>query len=293
MQTVIKNRYKQRGLFVCHHPVHSRFNFEVSPYHVLKQKQCYGCGCVQFLWKCKIYGKSFVCPRGFKHVGRNCFSCKHYYEEKICRSPETSLDSESMTAYMRELEDYRYWLSTVIDRKVKFSGKIESVFPSLTKTIDNHKSHIQLQGFLISFAKAHIGFDLFDSTIYLHVGHRFIEKWQPAPDDSIDCSAELKFDRGRIVMINPTHVEIDQGDQLPYLNYSKALVGKSTGSIVVDNISACRGCPFGALLDIEVIRPKPNQYRRFYCLRGVSHSQNCPIRLEWELSEHENQPAEI
>lgn len=292
MQTIIKNRFKQSNLFVCRHPAHKRFDFAVSPYHIFEQKRCHKEGCVQFVWKCKIFGKDFDCPRDFKHVGRNCGDCKHYYEEKIYRKPEFQVGETELAAFMSQLEDYRYWLSTVVDRKVTFSGEIAGVFPSLIKIIDYDKSEIRLNGFLIRFERAHLGYDLFDDRIYLQVGQGFLRKYQPADGDAIECQAILKTDRGRVVIINPTRIEYAQGDNQPLIDYSKALVGKSTGAIVKDNCSLCRGCPYGALMDVVVIRPQPNQYRRFYCLRGVDMSRDCPIRLEYKINAYESESAE-
>jgi hypothetical protein len=292
MQTIIKNRLKQPNLFLCRHPAHRRFSFVVSPYHIFEQKRCHKEGCVQFLWKCKIFGKDFDCPRGFKHVGRNCGACKHYYEEKVCRKPESLIGEQEMAAYFNQLDDYRYWLSTVIDKKVPFSGKISGVFPSLLKIVDYDKSEIRLNGFLLRFEKANIGYDLFDDRIYMQVGQTFLRRSQPAEGDSIDCEAILKTDRGRIVMINPTRIEFCESDNQPLIDYSRTLVGKSTGEIVKDNCGLCRGCPYGALMDIVVIRPQPNQYRRFYCLRGVEISKGCPIRLEEKIDAYENESAE-
>ncbi len=247
---------------------------------------------MQFVWKCKIFGKDFDCPRDFKHVGRNCGDCKHYYEEKIYRKPEFQVGETELAAFMSQLEDYRYWLSTVVDRKVTFSGEIAGVFPSLIKIIDYDKSEIRLNGFLIRFERAHLGYDLFDDRIYLQVGQGFLRKYQPADGDAIECQAILKTDRGRVVIINPTRIEYAQGDNQPLIDYSKALVGKSTGAIVKDNCSLCRGCPYGALMDVVVIRPQPNQYRRFYCLRGVDMSRDCPIRLEYKINAYESESAE-
>jgi hypothetical protein len=202
------------------------------------------------------------------------------------------LDESGMAAYIRQLEDYRYWLSTVADTRVPFSGKIEAVYPSLLKIVDYQKSEMRLDGFLLRFDQAHIGYDLFDDRIYMHIGQAFLKKWKPAAGDEIDCRAILKTDRGRIVLINPTQVEFAFGDDSPIIDHSRALVGKSTGAIVEDDNAECRGCPYGALLDVVVIRPQPNQYRRFFCLRGVAQSRDCPVRLEQKMQEYKEQPAE-
>jgi hypothetical protein len=44
-------------------------------------------------------------------------------------------------------------------------------------------------------------------------------------------------------------------------------------------------------MDVVIIRPQPNQYRRFYCLRGVEMSQDCPICLEEKIDAYENESA--
>ena len=293
MQEIIRNLLKQKGLFICRHPLHSKFDFEVSPYHILKQKKCFKTGCVEFIWRCKIHGKNIDCPRGYKHVGKNCFSCKHYYEEKICRKPEALVDKETLQKFFDDLKDYEYWLSTVEGKRVSFSGIITAVYPSLVMTVDNNRSSVRMDGFLIKFAKGYIGYDLFDDTIYLHIGRRFLAKWQPAPSDELEFKARLTNSRGKVVLIRPTEVEIEKNEGKPIIDYSKALIGKTTGTIVRDDISLCHQCPFGALLDVIVLRPKRNIYRRFYCLRGVEYSKDCPVRLEQELIKNSNQSVEI
>jgi hypothetical protein len=271
--------YKARGLFVCKHPVHEKFDFAVSPYHIFKQKKCYGVGCVEFIWQCRVDTRGKKCPRGYKHVGRNCASCKYYHDEKICRVPEALTDQAGLDQFLKDLEDYEYWLSTVENRRLAISGTIVAVQPSIIKTIDSDKISSRLAGFLIKFDRAHIGYDLFDDPLYLRVGSTFLERHNPAPGDDIEFEAELKNDRGRIVLIKPSRVELTANGNTPLFDYSKALVGKTTGAVVLDDIRLCRDCPYGALLDIQQINPRPNNYRRFYCLQGVEYAYTCPIRL--------------
>jgi len=290
MQNVIKNMYKIKGLFVCKHPLHERFDFAVSPYHILKQKKCYKQGCIEFLWRCNISNKGKKCPRGYKHVGRNCFSCKYYYEEKICRVPETLVDNKTLKKYLAELEEYEYWLSTVENKRVRFSGEIAAVVPSLLKVIDNDKTSMRLTGFLIKFERGHIGYDLFDDTIYLRVGSTFLKKHIPAPDDEIELEAQLINDRGRVILIKPSHVELDHKGGEQIIDFSKALVGKTTGADVLDDIRLCRDCPYGSHLEVQVTGVKPDNFRRFYCLRGVEYAYNCPVRLEKIIAELHQKP---
>ena len=285
MQNVIKNMYKKKGLFVCKHPVHEKFDFAVSPYHVFKHKKCYGIGCVEFIWQCRVDTKGKKCPRGYKHVGRNCASCKYYHDEKICRIPKALMNQAELEQFLKDLEDYEYWLSTVENKRVTVSGKISAVQPSIIKTIDSNSIQTRLAGFLIKFDSAHIGYDLFDDPLYLRVGATFLNRHNPAPNDDIDFEAELKNDRGRIVLVKPSRVELSSNGNQPLIDYSRALVGKTTGAIVLDDIRLCRNCPYGALLDIHETSPRPNSYRRFYCLRGVEYAYTCPIRLQRILSD--------
>jgi hypothetical protein len=280
MQNIIRNIYKSKGIFTCKHPTHEKFDFEVSPYHIFKQKNCFKSGCVEFLWQCRVDTKGKKCPRGYKHVGRNCFSCKYYHEEKICRMPAANIDNESLEQFLKDLDEYEYWLSTVENKRIKFSGQISAVFPSIIKIINDGRTSTRLNGFFIKFDRGHIGYDLFDDSVYLRVGSRFLKNHRPSPGDEIECEAELKNDRGRILLTRPSHVELDRNGGEPVIDYSRALVGKTTGAIVADDSKLCRDCPYGALLDIEVISPREKRYRRFYCLRGVEHAYTCPIRLE-------------
>jgi len=280
--------YKAKGIFICRHPVHKQFDFTVSPYHILKQKKCYKKGCVEFLWRCNVAIKGKKCPRDYKHVGRNCFSCKYYYDEKICRIPEALIDDAALKQFFYDLDEYEFWLTAVLGRRVDFSGKIASVFPSLKKIIDDGKSSMRMNGFLIKFASGHIGEDFFDDTIYLKIGAGFLSRWEPAPDDEIECTAILNNDRGRVVLAQPRRIEINRGGGSPIIDYSKALVGKTTGAIVKDNIIHCHNCPYGAILDIEEISPKQNSYRRFYCLRGIEYSKDCLVRLDRILQDYKN-----
>lgn len=279
MQNIIKNMYKSRDVFICKHPTHEKFDFQVSPYHVLKVKKCLKEGCVEFLWRCKIGQKGKKCPRGYNHVGRNCFSCKYYHEEKICRMPVTLLNDIEYEQFKNDFDNFEYWLSSVENKRLSFSGQISSVFPLYLKTIDNGRSSVALTGFLLKFDKGYIGYDLFDDTIYLRIGRTFLENHRPAPGDDFDCQAQLVNDRGRMILIKPSHVEISKNGGEQLIDFSRALVARTTGAIVTDDIRLCRHCPYGALLDVREISPKENFYRRFFCMRGVENAYTCPIRL--------------
>jgi len=193
--------------------------------------------------------------------------------------PSATVGDQELKAFFIKLDEYEYWLSTVEGIRVQFSGVISSVYPSLVKIIDSGKSNIRLNGFLIKFESGYIGYDLYDDTLYLRVSGTFLSRWRPAPGDEMAGESELKNDRGRIILYKPSRIDITRNGAQPLIDYSKALVGKATGAEVLDDISLCRDCPFGALMDIHQIHPRPNNYRRFYCLRGINNAAACPVRL--------------
>jgi len=194
--------------------------------------------------------------------------------------PATLLDDTEYHQFKSDFDNFEYWLSTVENKRLSFSGKISSVLPLFLKTIDSGRSNVSLTGFLLKFEQGHIGYDLFDDTIYLRVGRTFLENRRPAPGDDLECEAQLINDRGRMILIKPSHVEISKNGAEELIDFSRALVARTTGTIVTDDIKLCRGCPYGALLDIREIGPKENSYRRFFCMRGVETAYTCPIRLE-------------
>ena len=127
MSRVMINQYKRQDVFRCSHTAHFRFEKNVSVYHVLKEKECFPEGCIYFLWKCRLLNKGNSCPKKYRHVGRDCFSCKNYFDEKINHQPEIILDEEAYKKFQLDLEEFEDWLEQNVGRWVEFSGIINSV----------------------------------------------------------------------------------------------------------------------------------------------------------------------
>lgn len=277
---VIRNLYKAQGVFRCHHPAHRQFDHEVSPYHVLAVKRCYPQGCVEFLWRCRTLEKGHPCPRKFKHVGRGCFSCKEYHEDKLIYAPETSLAEDEIKEFIDELHQYEGWLESMEGKTIEFSGTVDAITPHFQMRMEERKSAVTMDGFYVSFAKGYIGRDLFDDRIYLKMSGNLLVKTRLAPDAKIDCRAIFSSSRGRIILRNPRQIEIQENGSRRHINVSRALVGRATGKIIRGPITDCADCPYISLVDVEdARRHQAVFYRRFYCLRGVEDSENCPVRL--------------
>ena len=280
MGEVIKNLYKA-ALFTCHHPAHKQFAYQVSPYHVFRVKKCHESGCVEFLWRCRTFEKGQSCPRGFKHVGRGCFSCKQYHEEKVSHFPETDLSDDQLREFIDSLRQYQGWLEEMDGKSVEFAGIIDFVTPHLMMNLEARRTSVIMDGYYISFDKGQLNRDFFDDRIYLKISGNFLERHRPSPGDKFDLTAYFTESRGRIILRKPTNIEIIHNGGKSDINRSRALVGRATGCIISGPIDDCKRCPFCSLVDIaDSSRRQPALYRRFYCLRGVSESENCPVRLE-------------
>lgn len=281
MQATIKNLFKASDLFSCRHPSHKLFDYEVSPYHIFIVKKCFPHGCVEFLWRCREFEKGRKCPRNFKHVGRNCFSCKQYHELKLCYAPETELDGSALRDFIDDLREYESWVESMNGRSVRFSGITGSIEPHYRMKINPRNSNVIMDGYYVAFDKGYIGNDLFDDRIYLRISEKRLINTQIAPGDEMEFEAVFTPDRGRIILRSPRRLEITKNGGRPALTPSRARVGRATGKIITGSITHCRNCPYCSLLDIEDIsRQQPSYYRRFFCLRGVTDSENCPVRLE-------------
>ena len=102
----MRNPYKRLDIFRCKYYNHAKFDYKVSAYHVLRVKNCYPQGCLYFKWHCKLLNKGQSCIKGFQHVGKKCFGCKHYYDEKVNNQPELLISEEEYHFFLDELEEF-------------------------------------------------------------------------------------------------------------------------------------------------------------------------------------------
>jgi len=287
MADKITNLLKHKGLFKCRHPAHRQFDYEVSPYHVLIKKNCFPEGCVEFLWKCRELDKGKKCPKKYKHVGKGCFSCKKFYDEKFVYRPETDLGEKEMRRFNEEFLEFRGWIEGRRGRTVRFAGKIGSLLPHLKMTIENGSSRVIMDGLYVSFDNGYFDNDYFDDKIYLRINGRFLCRTELTPGDGMEFDAMFTEDRGRIILKNPRNLEIERNGGTGCITMSRAQVARATGKIITGSIEHCSGCLYRSLIDVEDrSRKEIIRYRRYYCLRGITDSENCPARIE-EIIESE------
>jgi len=236
---------------------------------------------VEFLWKCHDLDKGKKCPKNYRHVGKGCFSCKKFYDEKMIYGPETTLDEKELKRFMDDLLEYRGWLDSMRGKNVRFAGTVDSIMPHLKMTVDDGQNRVHMDGFYVSFDRGYFHNNLFNDRIYLRVDGRFLFRTEVAPGDDLEFDAVFTEERGRIILKNPKKTEIKKNGGKECITPSRARVARATGKIIAGSIEKCKDCAYCSLIDMEDRSRKGiTHYRRFYCLRGISDSENCVVRIE-------------
>lgn len=236
---------------------------------------------MEFAWKCHDLDKGKKCPKKYKHVGKGCFSCKKFYDEKYVYRPETDFDEKDLSRFMEELLEFRGWIDSRRGRTVRFAGEIDSVKPHLRMTIENGSRRVAMDGFYVSFDNGYFGNDYFDDKVYLRINGRFLCRTELSPGDGLEFDAMFSEDRGRIILKNPRNLEIAGNGGTRSITASRAQVARATGKIIAGSVEKCTDCVYCSLIDVEDrSRKETTRYRRFFCLRGISNSENCPARIE-------------
>jgi len=280
MPKVLINQYKRQDIFCCSHKAHFRFEKNVSVYHVLKEKRCFPQGCIYFLWKCTLLNKGHSCPKGYQHVGRDCFSCKNYFEEKIVYQPEIILDEEGHKKFERDLEEFEEWLEGTIGKWVEFSGTVNSVKPHFRKIRYGSKEVLNFPGFLIGFKEGYLDRVSFRDHIFVTISRKTQQNFKFARGDEVEFKARFRTDRGRIVLEKIRYVEFLHKEQENSWSLSQALVAKNTGRELDCQPERCMICENGCLLDVVEKTDKSSPVRRhLFCLMGVENPEECVYHL--------------
>jgi hypothetical protein len=280
MPKVLINQYKRQDVFRCSHRAHFRFEKNVSVYHVLKEKKCFPQGCIYFLWKCHLLNKGHSCPKKYQHVGKGCFSCKQYFDEKINYQPENLLDPEAYKKFQRELEDFEEWLEETKGNWVEFSGTVNSVKPHFRKIRFGAKETISFPGFLISFTEGYLDRTLFEDHLFVTISRRTQQNLKFAKGDRVDFQARLGIDKGRIVLDKIRHVDFLHKEKDAAPTVSQALVAQKTGTEFDCQPEKCVMCEKGCLLDVvEKTEDTSPVKRHLFCLMGVENPEECIYQL--------------
>jgi hypothetical protein len=275
------NPYKRNDIFTCRYSTHAKFENRVSPYHVLRVKQCYPEGCLSFKWHCELLNKGTTCPKKFKHVGRKCLGCKHFDDEKINNQPELLLDEIAYHAFLEELDEFEEWLESVKDHPVDFWGVIKSVKPRLTKVIASDKSHLNLDGYLLHFHDVYLNELHWEDHCWAILYADQQQRFRFAPDDDVEFRCHVSMDHGRLIVTKIRDVEFRYKSEHASWTNAQTLVAKGTFTTFANQPEKCLHCEQGMLVDVvDKSRPTWQRSRELYCLRSCPSPDVCGYAAE-------------
>ena len=219
-----------------------------------------------------MLNKGKTCSRKFKHVGRMCFNCKDFYDEKEIFKPELLLSKDDYQSFLNDLAAYEDWLEEIKSKEIEFSGTINSVKPSFRSNNNQKKNQLSFDGFLINFKGGFINLDFFDDFVYAKVSSRMQQRFKFCKDDKLTFYTRIQEQRGRILLFRLKRIEIEEKADNEIWTESKAQLANRTGTIIPKQYEKCLNCDKGTLVDTS---SNPRQQRMLICLEGIKDPQHC------------------
>jgi hypothetical protein len=294
-----QNEFKRMDIFRCRHQSHEHFEYKVSAFHILDRKECFPSGCVYYRWRCKLFEKGKPCIRGYKHVGRLCFGCPHFVDEKVSNAPELRIATEEYEQWIERYRDFAAWVEKRQNREAQILGVVSGVKPRFQRFIYPKQDNLYLRGFQISFSEAFVDMDHLDDDCYAVVSGKFQDRWQLAPGTRMEFLGTFDINRGRVVFHKLHRVEIvergstelaEVSEQPVEWNSSKALVARSVAAGFDWQPAKCLKCQYSVLADVEDRRQhQVIERRQLFCLQGVPHPEVCPLIPGKSIGEDECQ----
>ena len=269
----MQNLFKRAGTFKCVHDIHRHFRSEMSPYHVLVQKNCYPDGCVYFQWKCRLLAKQKTCFRNFEKVGRNCFNCRYFYEEKVHQYPEPMISDDEYAKFTEEFDEFVEWMQTLQHKRVLCEGIVSSIKPDLAIEPGSNRNKIVLRGFLVSFNSGYLDNQLFEDSFYLSISALTQNKLRIRSGDNIEFEANLILDRGRLKFIKSGRFNFFERGTTFAPQKGELLIALNTSTVQHGQPAKCLGCSKGILADKYNLDSGPN--REIVCLLGMPDYRLC------------------
>jgi hypothetical protein len=278
----MKNLYKKNDVFRCVHESHKGFKNSISVYHILEKKSCYPHGCLYFKWQCKQLSKKKKCSRGFNYVGRKCFGCKDFYEDKIHNYPELQIDPKDYDTFLKEYEDFKDWLGELRGKKIEISGKISGIKPHFQKRIYPKSSFLSFQGYILIFNEIFIERILFDDFVYALISQNTLYSLKLAPEDKIEASSYLQVDHGKLIFYRLKNIDVERnGNRTPWNNQS-VLIAQQTATEFSSQPEECIHCSYGSIVDVKYFKDHHSVPRRsLLCLKGMSDYRDCYFKTEY------------
>ncbi len=276
MQKSWSNLYKA-DVFHCGHRLHKHSERGTSAWHILKYKKCYPDGCISFNWKCRLFDQRRKCHRNKKHVGRECFSCKFFYEEKNVFQPEATMTDKEMREFQSDFVEFEEWVDQLTGRRTEVRGRIGRIMPHLVMRGDRGQ-HVFGNGILLYFPDGIFGYDRFVDPFYAIASTGVYERARVAAGDEIDFKGVLQVDRGRFVFRRVGGIEVVNSNGNDPVPASRLLQSRFTGSVIEGQPGKCLRCVHGLLVDHDVSDGRSRPRRFMYCTKGIADYRYCPDR---------------
>ncbi|MCX8044321.1 MAG: hypothetical protein N3B18_09375 [Desulfobacterota bacterium] len=274
------NQYKRCDVFRCGHDAHRQFNSSVSVYHVLKIKQCYPHGCVWFKWHCRKLENGKRCHRKFKHVGKACTSCPHFYDVKVIKRPEVMMGEQEFNHFMKELKAFESWIHERNGKLVSCLGTVNSVKPRYSLIQTRKKLSITFDGYLLNFHDSCIDKDIFHDILYVPITHFQQKRWRFARGDSLHFVGTFSVRHGLIIIEHIRSIEVLQRGEPCSWTDCKARIAQRTGSLLPFQFVQCYSCDKGVLIHVKSDEHQRGSRRRMLCLEGIADPRWCWYRTE-------------
>ena len=274
--TEYRNLYKRQDVFRCFHADHRRFGHVVSPWHVLREKECFPEGCLSTRFRCARLLKGARCPRRFRRAGPRCEPCPSLMDEKVMYRPEVALPEAGWGDFRSGLERFRFWLRGMEGRSVSFYGKVEAVKPCLHHIFEERRSHLLFHGWIVAFPDGWLGTDRFLDRFYLYMPKGRQRRLGLAPGEEVEGAALLDLPEGRMVLHHPAHIEIAHKGEERAPDEGGVLLGLRQGRAFRNQEELCFACPRGVLASVVNESGLPGLPRReLFCLEGYPSPAEC------------------
>ncbi len=286
----LKNQYKRQDVFLCTHDAHAQHGHRVSVYHTMHRKGCFPDGCTYFRWKCQQLEHRRKCYRGYRHVGRKCFGCKFFDEEKFTRNLRRSPDID-YAQFLEDLEEFEDWLLDAENREHWCLGVVGSIKPHLTQAWYGGRpgkpvrEHTQLSGYLIGFKESFIGRTHFDDPTYARIGRDMQNRLKFRAGDRVEFKATLVVSEGRLLFRSLKQIAwLERGPEQEVWDDSRALVARATGTTLERQADKCVACDQGMLIDVlDRTDAEERFHHRIFCMKGMPSAALCTYNTSCDL----------
>ncbi|GAB4176964.1 MAG: hypothetical protein Kow00108_12420 [Calditrichia bacterium] len=218
-------------------------------------------------------------------MGKECFNCKEFYEEKLELKPQVSVDKVNYEEFKYQLDTFEEWLYFNLDNEHPVSGTIDNVKPFFKKIIRQKGEKLIFTGFLLTFKRLFVGMDTLDDLTFIHISKQAQERHQFRAGDRIEAHATMRLEGGRLIFNGLHHIQIEKKGTGYLWNNSKAMVINKSATTFHNQPDGCIECPFGMLVDVEYENTRQGKSKHLVCLKGIQDYRQCHQRAEFCYSD--------